>query len=44
MVASCNGGESKELRECDAWKISEEGRRVRDYSVANLEDHISLTL
>lgn len=44
VVASCNGGESEELRECDVWKISEEGRRVRDYSVANLEDHISLTL
>lgn len=44
VVASCNGGESNELQECDAWRISEEERRARHYSVASLENHISLTL
>lgn len=44
MVASCNGGENNELRKRDAWRISEEERRARDYSVASFEDHISLTL
>lgn len=44
VVASCNGGENNELRKRDAWRISEEERRARDYSVASFEDHISLTL